>query len=629
MKHIIILILCLVVSKVYSQEIKETEIKSSVNEVTVFLEGAQITRKKEIDVVKGKTILKFTSLSPFIDAKSVQVKAEGLVTVLSVNHQQNYLDKLKKPQEVSILEEKLKEIEDAIKFEKAYMSITEEELAFLKENRNIGGRNEELSATNFREASNFYGSKLKELKIRDLDLRKKVKSLTDQKNKLTNQINTLTSKKEYSVGEVLVKIDAKQSGKATFEISYVVGNAGWFPTYDIRAKNINEPIELVYKANVRQDTKVDWKDVKLKFSSSDPNVSGVAPDLQTYYLRYNTPRRDFRGSISSVRGRVVDGHTNEGLPGANVVVNGTTIGTATDLNGNYSIAIPKGASQLNYAFIGYETQAHTLSNSVMNVSLIPDLQSLDEIVVVGYGTRHKKNAASALQGKVAGLTVSASEIKVRGVSTLAQTSKQVAKLTTVDFEIKTPYTINSDNKSYSVDMSTLNLAASYQYYCVPKMNREAFLIASVTDWEKYNLLEGEANIFFEETYIGKTLLDLSYAADTLKLSLGRDKNVTVNREKITDFTSKQFIGSKKEETRAWTTTIKNNKSQEISMLIVDQVPVSTLEEIEVDIQKISGAKLNSDTGELKWEFKLEPSDQKELELKYSVKYPKNKNLIIE
>jgi uncharacterized protein (TIGR02231 family) len=203
------------------------------------------------------------------------------------------------------------------------------------------------------------------------------------------------------------------------------------------------------------------------------------------------------------------------------------------------------------------------------------------------------------------------------------------KQTTVDFEIKTPYTIKSDNKNYTVDIEFYDLPAMYQYYCVPKIDKDAFLIARIIDWEKYNLLEGEANIFFENTYIGKTLLDVRYASDTLEISLGRDKKVSVNREKIKDFTTKQFIGTKKEETRLWKTTVKNNKNQTINMIVLDQVPVSTSDDIEVNVLEITSAKHDLETGEIKWEFTLSPLDKKELNLKYSVKYPKYRNLLIE
>jgi hypothetical protein len=65
------------------------------------------------------------------------------------------------------------------------------------------------------------------------------------------------------------------------------------------------------------------------------------------------------------------------------------------------------------------------------------------------------------------------------------------------------------------------------------------------------------------------------------------------------------------------------------MLIFDQVPISTLEEIKVDIFEISGANHNLETGEIKWDFSIEPNESKKFELKYSVRYPKNRNLIVE
>lgn len=625
MKTLNILLLSLIFSNVFSQEIIEKEIKTDVTEVTVFLDGAQVVRKKAVDLTKGKTIIKFVNLSPFIDAKSVQVKAEGELTVLSVNHQQNYLDKLEKSAELTDLEKQLEIIEDKIKLENTYLSIIKEELTFLQENRDIGGKNEQVSIINLQQTSEFYSSKLTSLKMKEIERNKTLKTLNEQKNNLQNQINTLTSKKEYPTGEILVKVDAKQTNKYSLELTYLVGNAGWFPSYDIRAKNVNEPVQLIYKANVKQDTKVDWSNVKLKFSSADPNVSGVAPELQTYFLNYNTLPPTYKLTSNSVRGRVVDSN-GESLPGANVIVQGTTIGTVTDLEGNYSITIPNNSSQLTYSFIGFNSKTLPITNTVMNIALEESEMELQEVVVVGYGSN--KNVSEALQGRVSGVDVDKS-IKIRGTSSLSIPTAQVENQTTVDFEINTPYTVKSDNKNYTVDMEVYDLPAFYQYYCVPKVDKDAFLIANIIDWEKYNLLEGEANVFFEETYVGKTLLDVRYASDTLEISLGRDKKVSVNREKIKDFTDKQFIGNKKEETRAWKTTVKNNKNQTINMIILDQAPVSTIEEIEVNVQNISGAKQNSETGEIKWEFELKPNDKKDFELKYSVKYPKYRNLIVE
>ena len=617
----LILLLCLIFSNSYSQEIIEKKISTTVNEVTVFLEGAQITRKKTVELQKGKTILKFSNLSPFIDAKSVQVKAHGNITVLAVNHQQNFLDKLDKQQELVDLESKLKKVEDKIVLERAYLEILTEELDFLKANRNIGGKNQELSVLNLKNASNFFGTKLTELKLNKIKKNKIVERLNKEKYDLINQVNTISGQKEFPNGEILVKVDAKQASKISFELSYVVENARWFPTYDIRAKNVDEPIELIYKANVKQDTKVNWNNVKLKLSSANPNVSGVAPELKTYFLNYNTRPPIYNRETNEVSGVVLD-ENNLPLPGATVIVDGTTIGTSTDFDGKYSITIPNNGAFLTFSYIGYVSQKKPIQSAVINVSLEADA-SLEEVVVTSLGvSRRDKKISRKLAGKVSG-------VKIRGANSLAIPTVQIENQTTVDFEIKTPYTIKSDNKSYSVDIEAHELPAFYQYYCVPKIDKDVFLIANITDWEQYNLLEGEANLFFEGTYVGKTLLDVRYATDTLQISLGRDKNISVKREKIKEFTTKRFIGSKKEESRGWDIDIKNNKSQQLNMLLFDQVPVSTLEEIKVEVSEITAGKHDPKTGEIKWEFKIGPSESKKFSLNYFVKYPKNRKLIIE
>jgi len=629
-KFTFIILLCIWFGSAFSQdEIKEKEIKTIVSEATVFIDGAQITREKTTDLSPGKTILKFVNLSPFIDAKSIQVKAEGDLTVLSVNQQQNFMDKTEKPQEMKTLETRLKDLEDKIRTENTYLEVLKDEESFLQENRNIGGKNQATSAAGLREVADFYSTRLISIKMKEIERGKTLDELNRQKKDIENQLETWSGKKEFPSGEIVVTVDAQKNTSAFFGISYIVGNCGWFPSYDIRAKNIDEPVELIYKANVRQDTKIDWNNVKLRFSSADPNTSGVAPELKTYFLDFNTLPPVYNRSVTAVRGKVTDSNM-EPLPGTSILVRGTTIGTVTDQNGNYSITVPSNAGYLTVSFIGYQTKTLPISNSVMNVMLEEDNMELDEATVVAYGIQTKAGGG-ALQGKTASISPVTDKLKtrIRGTNSLAIPSVQTERQITVDFEIKIPYTVKSDNKSYAVEMERYHLPATYQYYSIPKIDKNAFLIANIPNWEKYNLLEGEANTFFEGTFVGKTLVDINNASDTLQISLGQDKNVSVSREKVKDYTSKQFIGNKKEETRTWRTTVKNNKNQKINMIVLDQVPVSAAEEIEVDVQQTSGASLNHETGEVKWEFSLNPAEKKEFLLRYVVKYPKSKSLIIE
>lgn len=612
---------------IMAQEVTEKVVSTEVGEVTVFLEGAQVVRKKPVTVSKGISVLKFVNLSPYVDAKSLQVKAGGALTILSVSHQTNYLDKQVKPSEFSVLEKQLEQVEEKIKLETVQLAILAEELSFLKENRVIGGKNEQTTITNLQQTSDFYSTRLTALKLKEIEREKTVKVLNLQKSDLQKQLSQLSDVQQKPTGEVLVKIESATGGTYPLELTYMVGNAGWFPSYDIRATTITEPVQLIYKASVRQNTLEDWKNVKLRFSSAMPNLSGVSPELNPYLLDYNVLPPSYDKKVRSVRGKVID-TTGDGMPGASVTVKGTTIGTVADTEGHYSLTLPASASTLQFSYVGYATQQLPVTGEVINVTMMENTQSLEEVMVVGYGTT--KSIDKALQGRMAGLdTRSASSLKIRGPASVPVPVVQQEKTTAFELEVKTPYTILSDNKSYSVDMAYYDIPADFQYYAVPKIEKDVFLQARIADWEGYNLLEGEANIFFENTFVGKTLLDVRNASDTLTLSLGRDKKVMIQREKMKELTTRQFIGSKQEEVRSWKTVIRNTKSQPITIVVLDQVPVSTNSEIEVSIQQTTGVKPNAETGELKWEFVLQPDEKKELELKYSVRYPKNRQLYIE
>jgi hypothetical protein len=382
---------------------------------------------------------------------------------------------------------------------------------------------------------------------------------------------------------------------------------------------------------VHQYTNEDWKNVKLKLSSSDPNNSNNYRELQTYFLNYNTVPPSYLNNISQVYGHIYDSKTKEPIPGATIMIKGTSIGTTSDMNGAYSLSVPQNGGLLSISFIGYKQEETPITNQQMDFQLEEEVLALQEVVVVGYGSTG--STESALQGRVSGVSVSKGRLNknlapMQQNSTIVET-EQVANQTSVEFEIKTPYTIPSDGKNLTIDIDNYSLPANYQYFCTPKIDKNAYLIARIVDWEKYNLLEGEANVFFEDTYTGKTLLDIRYMSDTLTISLGKDKGVSIKRDIQKQFTTRQFLGNKKEETKSWLISIKNNKQQDINISMSDQIPVSTLEEIEVNPLNISNGKLDSETGIVKWEFQLKPTEKKDIDLKYSVKYPKFRTLIIE
>src|SRR5690606_33383559 len=153
----------------------------------------------------------------------------------------------------------------------------------------------------------------------------------------------------------------------------------------------------------------------------------------------------------------------------------------------------------------------------------------------------------------------------------------------VEIEVEDPYTIQSNGEKLVVELKQYDIAAEYQYYAVPKIDKDAFLMARIVSWDQYNLLEGEANLYFEDAYVGRSLLNAKALTDTLSISLGRDKNIVIGRVKVDQYTQKRFIGSNRTESRGFRIVAKNKKSQPVKLTLFDQVPVSVNHDITVKV----------------------------------------------
>ena len=177
---------------------------------------------------------------------------------------------------------------------------------------------------------------------------------------------------------------------------------------------------------------------------------------------------------------------------------------------------------------------------------------------------------------------------------------------------------------HSVALKEIKLPATYKYYAAPRIEKEAFLLAEINDYSKFNLLQGEANIIFEGMYVGKSFINPNQTADTLSLSMGRDKKISIKRDKVVDKSGTKFLSSKKEQTFTFDITVRNNKKEAAELLLKDQYPISSDKEIEIELLQSDNANTNAETGILTWEFNLKPNETKKVRISYKVRFPKDK-----
>ncbi len=612
--------------RVVAQEAEQT-VSSKINQVAVFLQGAQITRHASVPLKAGVSILTLTGIAPAVQQQSIQVDGPASVKILSVSFRINYMEEHKKPEKIKILDAERKRLTGLITQEKSIKEVYTEEENILKTNKSIGGTEKGVEVAELKAAMDYFRQRLLDIKQQLMQSERTIRSYQEELAKVDAQLTELRAIKGQPSGEIVVKVSTKAATNAELDVNYLVNEARWFPSYDIRAKNVKAPVGITYKANVSQQSGEDWENVILTISSANPSEQGVRPIIKPWIVGYNNAlsRRTVSGSMmavtagNEVHGKVVD-DAGEPIPGVNVVVKGTSFGTVTDVNGNYSVPLTSDAEVVVFSFIGYNAIEKRLDNgSEINVQLAPDVSALSEVVTVGYATSGDDDSddKSRIYGS------SAQKMK------RALTATEVIRQTNVEFKLDEPFSIKSDGAVRATDMVEYDLPAIYEYYCVPKLEEDAFLTAKIMDWDQYNFLEGEASLFFEGKYIGKSILDTRNTSDTLVVSLGRDSNVLVKREKKKEYSSRQFVGSNQKVALAYEISIRNKKGLPISIVVEDQVPISNDKEITVDKLEDSHGEYDHNTGTLTWKKEIASGKTEIITLKYAVRYPKGNRMLLE
>lgn len=194
------------------------------------------------------------------------------------------------------------------------------------------------------------------------------------------------------------------------------------------------------------------------------------------------------------------------------------------------------------------------------------------------------------------------------------------------YAIDQKYTIPSDGKPISIEIQSTNPTANFEYAAVPKRNKSAYLIAKVKEWDSYDMLSGKMNIYLDGAYVGDSYLQTNTTEEEIVISLGRDERVIVKRERLKDYSSKNFIGSKRKETYGYSIEIKNTKKKSIKVTVEDQVPVSQNSEVVVKVTNTGEATYNEQQGSLNWVYNLNAGETKKASFGYELNYPKGKQI---
>ncbi|MBP7558112.1 MAG: DUF4139 domain-containing protein [Chitinophagaceae bacterium] len=624
-------LLCLCAVNCLPAQKNTISIPSRINKVTVFQKGAQVERLASQTLQPGKYTLVFNGLSSQLEDQSIQLKAEGKITVLSVTRQQNFIKQQQVNDQIKEQEQQQQDWIEKIAAENNLKAVLDQEEQLLLKNQQIKGEQATLKATELKEAADFQRNRLTTLYKERSDVMARKARLQLSLQKTVQQLTALHQKKDLSTSDILATVEVKEAGAVKFQLSYLVKEAYWQAAYDIRVANITQPLALQMKAIISQHSGEDWHEVKMALSSGNPQQNGEKPVMSPWPLRFYYPEPAsirIRG-ISSIAPNNNTGMTSisgvvtgpDGLPlgFASIMGKGSSAGTTADAQGLFTLNVPASVNTITVSSVGYTSTEIAAKPGFNRIMLQPSSAELNEVVVTALGI----NRSAGYSYEPDDMPGKSNRATRKQMPTGILTNVNYQPTTTV-FEIQEPFSVPSDSQQYRAHIQDFDVPAIYEYYAAPKLDPHAYLTAKVSNWQELNLISGEASLFFEGSFLGNSWLDLSNADDTLQLSLGRDNGIQLKRTLLKEFSTKKMLGSNRTDTRQYEITVRNNKQYPVNIVVEDQLPVSTSKDIEVDRAGEKSGKLDEDTQQVTWQLQLEPRKEAAVRIGYSVKYPKNK-----
>ncbi|REC56586.1 hypothetical protein DRF62_03255 [Chryseobacterium piscium] len=522
MRHSI-LILILVVSFFKSQEIKK---EIDVKQATVFLQGAKVFGSTNVTLQKGRNTVKIINLPNDLDENTYKINLEKNTTLLSITPQSNYLKNDELTDGEKKLDDERKKIQRQVNLLNIQIKNLTGEQNIINDNLKVSTNDKSTPQEQLIKLTEFYRKRMLEIDNQVFLLTEQKTTLDENIAKINKQLSEEQTHKTQNRKELILEILAENEMNLNLGVSYIVSNAGWVPSYDLRALSTKKPLEIIYKGKIYQKTGQDWNNIKLLVSTYRPSYNQNRPILSPLYVAEYTA------------------YNNED------------------------------------AKVGYEKKAKAeLSNS------------------------YQMRAEVAAPSQIPVATVSDNQMNIL-------------------YELNYNQTIVSQEKEQYVILDKKNVEANFKYHTVPKLNNQVFLMAFIKNWQNLNLISGEANIYFEDNYIGKTNITSNYVKDEFPISLGVDERIVVKRIKLEDKTSQKSFNSNKWETESYEISIRNNTKENIELEILDQIPLSENQKITVKTLNIGDGNYDDKTGSILWNRKINSGTSEKINFSYEVKYPK-------
>lgn len=559
-KHFLNLLMVLFPLAIFAQNIHEQVLKTEIKRVKLFLTAGEMTHETQVKLTKGRNKIIFSGISAFADPRTIQFTGSGTFRMVSISTEMDFLAAEQWNPRIKILADSLEHLKDRHQLNVDLLSSYQAELGILNTNKDLKGKNT-LTIDQIKAAGEYYRTRTFEINKTITKIKKEQDILSAKINDTRFQLTELNYTENQRSNQVIVLIDADNSTDISGTLKYLVSDCGWAATYDLSATDLNQPINLKYKAQVYNNTGNEWKNVILTLSTSDPLLSAASPVLNPFYIRYGEQ-----------------------------------------------------AEYTKKSYVQPVQQKADYRNEVMNEINMANQRAYDNYVL---DQKVTENTAGFLSSDRFG-----GKNEGKKVSTVAMKQIEISDLN-AEFLIAHPFSCPTDAKPYIVEIKEINMPATFTHVSVPKLDQGSFLLANIVGWQDLDLIPGPTNVYFAGNYVGVSEINTNNVDDTLSLSFGRDSKIQVLRKLKSEMSTKKISGSTKKDTYYYDIQVRNNRTVPVKINVFDQIPLSNSSEITVTTETIGTGKKNDLTGEVSYMVTLQPGETANLEIGYSVRYPKN------
>ncbi|HBS11580.1 MAG TPA: hypothetical protein DEO36_03420 [Flavobacteriaceae bacterium] len=493
-------------------------VSHNINEVTIYLNNAEITRTGNVDIPEGKSDILFKGISSRILDQGLKLEMSNNVRIYTIEIEPDN-DSLSRNKEYQKITNTIRTLKESFSLNEIKLQTLKKEIQYLEANMKIGGANR-VTYAQIDQGAQYFSKKINLLqqKIHDEKIKKELLELKIEKEESLQEKLIHTLKKTNA--SIRVTIISSIATNSKINLRYLVSNALWKPIYSIRANEGQSSITIQYQAQLYNDTGNDWTNKPITLAILDSSADINKPEMKIWTL---------------------------------------------------------------------EGDEYEYSN-----------------------TRRYNNKKSKNQ----------KEEKEQEYNTL-----QVDNLST-RFKINDLHNIPSDATPHLIDVIEYNKDVTYYTLSIPKVKNGAFKVASIRDWDNLGLLDGMANLYYNDSYQGTSKIKTQQINHTLDIALGKDNTFNISRKKVSSLSRRNLIGFNIKEVITYEILVKNNKNTKSSLQIKDQIPISTSKNVEATPLELSSGILDPINGQVVWNISLKPNEVKKLILKVSIKYPKSKRGLI-